>query len=162
MKNQNGDRCARFIAGAIAQLTGNDTYRQKLIHVEKVTPMMSEGDERKRRTSSVTQVLWAKAAVAMASVAAKSADRSWRTVMVNFGIIQMSETALLTCSYNQARTSCVTRSGLTPASAAPADRRRLHAMVGLSIRLKMPYRQFDLLVSSHARPDQSGARLRSP
>ncbi|WP_375448767.1 hypothetical protein [uncultured Nostoc sp.] len=33
------ERCARFIAGAIAQLTGNDTYRQKLLHVEKVTPM---------------------------------------------------------------------------------------------------------------------------
>ena len=29
------ERCARFIA----QLTGNDTYRQKLLHVEKVTPM---------------------------------------------------------------------------------------------------------------------------
>ncbi|WP_026736177.1 hypothetical protein [Fischerella sp. PCC 9605] len=33
------ERCARFIAGAIAQLTGNETYRQKLLHVEKVTPM---------------------------------------------------------------------------------------------------------------------------
>ncbi|MEC4817922.1 MAG: hypothetical protein SAK29_32320 [Scytonema sp. PMC 1069.18] len=33
------ERCARFIAGAVAQLTGNDTYRQKLIDVAKVTPM---------------------------------------------------------------------------------------------------------------------------
>ncbi|BAY63596.1 hypothetical protein NIES25_67660 (plasmid) [Nostoc linckia NIES-25] len=33
------ERCARFIAGAIAQLTDNNTYRQKLLHVEKVTPM---------------------------------------------------------------------------------------------------------------------------
>ena len=33
------ERCARFIAGAIAQLTGNDTYRQKLLHVNKVTPI---------------------------------------------------------------------------------------------------------------------------
>ena len=33
------ERCARFIAGAIAQLTGNDTYRRQLLNVEKVTPM---------------------------------------------------------------------------------------------------------------------------
>lgn len=33
------ERCTRFIAGAIAQLTGNDTYRQKLLNVEKITPM---------------------------------------------------------------------------------------------------------------------------
>ncbi|KYC34619.1 hypothetical protein WA1_51470 [Scytonema hofmannii PCC 7110] len=33
------ERCARFIAGAIAQLTGNNTYRHQLLHVEKVTPM---------------------------------------------------------------------------------------------------------------------------
>ncbi|NMF62493.1 hypothetical protein DP113_34015 (plasmid) [Brasilonema octagenarum UFV-E1] len=33
------ERCARFIAGALAQLTGNDTYRRQLLNVEKVTPM---------------------------------------------------------------------------------------------------------------------------
>jgi hypothetical protein len=33
------ERCARFIVGAIAQLTDNNTCRQKLLHVEKVTPM---------------------------------------------------------------------------------------------------------------------------
>jgi very-short-patch-repair endonuclease len=33
------ERCARFIAGAIAQLTGNNTYRRQLLNVEKVTPM---------------------------------------------------------------------------------------------------------------------------
>ncbi|MDF5728134.1 MAG: hypothetical protein PUP92_08860 [Rhizonema sp. PD38] len=33
------ERCARFIAGAIAQLTGNDTYRRQLLNVEKVTPL---------------------------------------------------------------------------------------------------------------------------
>ncbi|MUG95119.1 hypothetical protein F7734_23255 [Scytonema sp. UIC 10036] len=33
------ERCARFIAGAIAQLTGNDTYRRQLLDVEKVTPI---------------------------------------------------------------------------------------------------------------------------
>ena len=33
------ERCARFIAGAIAQLTDNNTYRHQLLHVEKVTPM---------------------------------------------------------------------------------------------------------------------------
>ena len=33
------ERCARFLAGAIAQLTGNDTYRLLLVNVEKVTPM---------------------------------------------------------------------------------------------------------------------------
>ncbi|MCC5668904.1 hypothetical protein LC653_34880 [Nostoc sp. CHAB 5784] len=32
-------RWLRFIAGAIAQLTDNNTYRQKLLHVEKLTPM---------------------------------------------------------------------------------------------------------------------------
>lgn len=33
------ERCARFIAGAIAHLTGNNTYRHQLLNIEKVTPM---------------------------------------------------------------------------------------------------------------------------
>jgi len=33
------ERCSRFIAGAIASLTGNSSYRRQLLNVERVTPM---------------------------------------------------------------------------------------------------------------------------